>query len=213
LPRDVAQAHLNLGMIAYIREQSELALAHLEESVSLAREGGLPPQLSLALTFLGRARLWVYGPFDDATLALLEEGLAVAQKAESHYSTGHALVTLGDLLWGRHDTDGASRLWREALIVRSELTDRRGIAGCLERLAKARAAHQQFEVAAWLFGAADAQHRALGIRLRHDEATDHERLVAHTRQILGDAFEPEWSAGFSAGWEYAVQRALSDIAS
>ena len=48
----------------------------------------------------------------------------------------------------------AVALWRESLLVRAELTDRRGMAGCIERVAHALAAQGQFDAAAWFFGAA-----------------------------------------------------------
>ena len=78
--------------------------------------------------------------------------------------------------------------WRCA----GELADRRGIAGCLERLALGLAASDQFEAAAWLFGAAEAQRNVLGLGLRHDVETDHAHLVAVIRQSLGGAFTSTW---------------------
>ncbi len=126
-PRDVAQALLNLGMIAYIRNAPGVALPYLEESVAEARQGGTLPQLSVALTFLGRTRLWIEGPFDRRARLVLEESLQLARSAQSLYATGHALATLGDLVWGQGDTRRAAPLWREALLVRARLTDRRGI--------------------------------------------------------------------------------------
>src|SRR5262249_25827357 len=87
---------------------------------------------------------------------------------------------------------------------------RRGLAGCLERLALVLAANDRFEPAAWLFGAADAQHRVLGIALRHDEEIDHEHLLAVTRQSLGAAFDEIWRAGQAAPLGAAVSQALAE---
>ena len=200
----------NLGAIAYYRGDSEAALALLEESVAVAREAGYAPLLSLALTFLGRTVLWVKGPWDRRAAALLEKARGIAEAAQSLYATGHALATLGDLAWRRGDLEQAASVWGQALTIRSRLADRRGIAGCLERLALALAASDHLESAAWLFGAADAQHEALGIELRHDEEIDHAHLLAATRQRLGDAFEPAWLAGRSATPDEAIARAVED---
>src|SRR4029077_6938968 len=52
---DVAWALGNLGMVAYLRHEHELAVARLEESVRLAREAGHLPLLSVALTSAGSA--------------------------------------------------------------------------------------------------------------------------------------------------------------
>lgn len=209
-PRDVAQALLNLGMIAYVRNQPQLALPLLEDSVAEARNGGNAAQLSLALTFLGRTRLWLEGPFDKRARLVLEESLAIASSAQSLYATGHALATLGDLVWGQGDTWRAAPLWREATLVRARLTDRRGIAGCLERLALVLAASDGFAGAAWLFGAAEAQHRWLGIALRHDEEIDHEYLLSVTQRSLGAEFANLFAAGQASALDAAVARALED---
>jgi hypothetical protein len=117
-------------------------------------------------------------------------------------------MTLGDLAWQQADFEQAVTLWRRALVVRSELADRRGIAGTLERLALGLAASDQFETAACLFGAAQAQHDALGIELCHDAETDYVHLVGLTRQHLGDAFGGVWAAGRASTVDEAVSRAL-----
>jgi non-specific serine/threonine protein kinase len=209
-PRDVAQALLNLGMTAYVNNQPMLALPYLEDSVEMARKGGNVPQLSTALTFLARTRLWIEGPFDRRARLDLEESLDLARSAQSLYAMGHALATLGDLVWGQGDTQRALPLWREAMLVRSQLTDRRGIAGCLERGALMLAASDRFLAAAWLFGAAEAQHRALGIALRHDEEIDHEHLLSVTQRALGADFAEAFAAGRASASDEAVARALEE---
>jgi hypothetical protein len=100
-------------------------------------------------------------------------------------------------------------LWHQAMEARSQLADRRGVSACLERLALGLAASDQFEAAAWLFGAADGQRSMLGLGLRHDVETDHTHLVAVTRQNLGEAaFATAWRAGQVATVDAAVTRGL-----
>jgi non-specific serine/threonine protein kinase len=206
--REISQALLNLGVIAYFRDAPAAAITRLEESVALARLAGSVSQLSVALTYLGRTLLWANGPRDARAAAVLEESLALAEGAQARYATGHALMTLGDLAWRQGDTERAIPLWRRALAARSELADRRGTAGSLERLAWGLAASSRFEEAAWLFGAAEAQHDVLGIALRHDEEVDHLYLVTVARQRLGEAFTTAWLAGQAATVDEAVIRAL-----
>jgi non-specific serine/threonine protein kinase len=206
--RDMAQAFLNLGMIAYFRDDPEVAVACLEESVMFARQSGHVSQLALGLAFLGRTMLLPRGPQNPRAAAILEEGLALAVAAEGRYATGHALMALGDLVWRQDEADRAIPLWRRALMVRSQLADRRGIAGSIERLAWGLAASDQFEAAAWLFGAAEAQHSVLGVRLRNDEQTDHAHFLALTRQHLGPAFTRAWADGHASAVDEAVMRAL-----
>jgi hypothetical protein len=95
--------------------------------------------------------------------------------------------------------------------VRSRLTDRRGVAGCLERLALGLSASGQFDSAAWLFGAAEAQRQALGIGLRHDQTPDHDHLISVTRDHLSASFDSAWSAGQAASLDAAVGRALDPL--
>ena len=207
--RGVAWALLNLGMSAYLRHAHDLAVERLEESVPFARQAGHLPLLSLALTFLGRALLWVNGPSDPRAAAVLEESLALAEAAQSRYATGHALATLGDVRLGA----GRRRAGDPALAARCSRwarssPARRGIAGCLERLAVVLAASDRLEAAAWLFGAAEAQHKVLGIELRDDEEVDHAHFVAVTHQHLGDAFATAWAAGQASTVDEAVVRGL-----
>lgn len=204
--RDIAQALLNLGMIAYFQGQPALAVERMEECVRFGREAGFPTQLCLGLTFLGRTRMRVFGAHDERARAVLEEGLQMAETVQSRYAIGHALLTRGDLVWQQGDVAQAVSLWRGALSVRSELNDRRGLAGALERLAWGMVASEHYDVAAWLFGASEAQHRALGIDLRHDERKDHAELIGRARKHLGDAFGESFSAGRAATLDDSVAR-------
>ena len=208
--RDKGQALLNLGMVAYFREEPVLAVACMEESVLFARESESLSQVCLGLAFLGRTLLWARGPEYPRTVVVLEESLAVAEETQGRYAKGHALLTLGDVMWRRGAFERALPLFRQALEVRAELADRRGVAGSLERLAWVLAARGRYEAAARCFGAAEAQHQALGIELRHDEVADHRRLVAAVRTDLGAAFDGLWAEGRNASADEAVRRALED---
>jgi hypothetical protein len=109
------------------------------------------------------------------------------------------------------EVEQAMLLWRRALVVRAQLADRLGIAGSLERLAWGLAVSERFESAAWLLGAAAAQHELMGMDLRHDERLDHTRLTSRTRHQLGCTFADAWSAGHAASLDAAVSRALADV--
>jgi non-specific serine/threonine protein kinase len=193
-----------------LRDEPEVAVARLEESVFLGRQTGRSPFLSLALTFLGRSLLRVNGPFDGRARAALLESLWLAEGAPSRYAMGHALVTLGDLNWQRGDTERAVARWQGALVVRSDITDRRGIADSLERLGWGLALYGKAESAAWLLGAADAQYTRLGTELRPDERLDHAEQVSATRARLpAEVFNRAWSAGQAATVKQAVATALA----
>ena len=78
----------------------------------------------------------------------------------------------------------------------------------MERLAWGLAASDEFEPAAWLFGAAEAQRTLIGLGLRRDLETDHAHLLAVTRQHLGEAFGGAWSGGQASTVDEAAIRAL-----
>jgi non-specific serine/threonine protein kinase len=207
--RGTAQALLNLGMAAYLQHDYETAIACLDESVQLAREAEAMPLLSVALTFLGRALFWVRGASDPRVVSVLEDSLALAESIHSRYAAGHALATLGDVTWAQGDEHRAVALWRRALGVVCELEDRRGIAGCLERLGLVLARRGQVTDAAWLLGAADAQHAALGMLRRDDSEVDHAHFVGASEQHLVRAqAEAAWAAGQAASLDASIARAL-----
>jgi len=209
-PREVAQALLNLGMTAYLQHAHDLAVEHLEESVAYARQADRLPLLSLALTFLGRARLWLHGPFDPGAARAVEESLQLAEATQSRYVMGHALATLGDLAWAQGAAEAAVERWRQALEVAAELADGRAIAGCLERLGLVLAVCQQLELAAWVFGAAEAEHCRLGFAWRQDdEEVDHGHFVIVVREQMGAALQTAWSAGQAAPLAEAIDRTLA----
>ncbi len=198
----------NLGAIAYYRDEPETAIGWLEESAASARQAKYGPLLSVVLTFLARSLVRLNGPADSRASSLLEESLTLAESAQARYAAGHALMTLGDLRWRRMEFDQALPFWHRALAVRSDIADRRGIASALERVAWSLSRCDQFAAAAWMFGAAEAQHRLLGVDLRHVELNDQLDRIAATRLALGDAFASAWSAGQDATLDEAVSQAL-----
>jgi non-specific serine/threonine protein kinase len=203
-----AMALGGLGAIAYLGDESRRAVALLEESATLARAVGHRTLLSVVLTFLGRSLLSLHGPRDARARAILDESLGQAEAGPSLYARGHALLTLGDFAWREGQVDTAARLWRQSLAARAELWERRGVAECLERLAFVLVATGRFDAAAWLFGAADAQHKVLGTDRRREEANEHTAQVTLTREHLGAAFEGIWSEGQAAVVDDAVRRAF-----
>jgi non-specific serine/threonine protein kinase len=199
--RGQAWALFSLGMIAYFLGESEQALSHLEAGLPVARKGNNVPLQSLCLTFIARILLWTRGPDHPRVAQALDESLALASAAQSRYATGHMLLTLGDLAWRRGEAEHALGIWRQALEVRGQLADRRGISMCLERLAWGLAARGDLDQAGWLLGAAESQRGVLRMPLQRDEQGYHVQAVAATpaaRRHKGQA----------ASMDEAVQRAL-----
>jgi non-specific serine/threonine protein kinase len=208
--QDQAWALINVGMVAYARGQFAVAAGRLEACVAFARQVDQRVLLSLGLTFLCRALVALRGPLDRAAVASIEESLALARTAGSQTGVGYAVATLGDIAWQRGVRREAVENWQQALAIRRQLADRRGIADGLERLAWGLSASERYTAAAWLFGAADAQQVVLGVHPRPDEAADHAAQLANTRAHLDDeAFRAAWAAGFAASGSASLEDALA----
>jgi non-specific serine/threonine protein kinase len=199
----------NLGAIAYFDDRPEDAVRWLDESVDKARLVGYLPLLSLALNYLGRALLCAEGPQSARAAAALREALRHAEAVDSHYARGHALVALGDLAWRQNRLDQAASCWRRALMVRAELGDRRGIAGCMERMAWTLTARDKLAFATCVFSASEAQHRFLSIDLRPDERSDHlQHLATVRRRLSQESLERAWAAGQNCTLDQVVRQVL-----
>jgi non-specific serine/threonine protein kinase len=199
----------NLGAIAYFDDRSSAAVEWLELSVTVARRAGHLPLLSLALTYFGRALLSAEGPQSMRAAAALREALHHAEAIGSRYASGAALVALGDLEWRQDHIERAMSCWRRALMVRAEMADRRGIAGCLERMAWGLTARDKLAFAACVFSAAETQHRLLSIDLRPDERCDHlQHLTTVRRRLSEESYDRSWSAGRSCTLDQIVSQAL-----
>ena len=112
-----------------------------------------------------------------------------------------------------HLAQGAGQLaaahFAERLAVARDLGDREGIAWCLAGLAGAAAVNEEPEQAAWLWGAAEALRRSLGVREAPAAHATHARLKVQVQAQIGPAaFTASWAAGEVANVSEAVERAL-----
>ncbi len=209
--RGAAWALINLGMIAYYEADDAPALTRLEEALLLAGTSADEPLLSLAQSCLARVLLWAHGPTDPRVEPLLRESLTHARASGSRHATGQTLSALGELAWRRADAGRASAFWREALQLRFELRDRRGICTSLQYLGFSDSGGGKHERAAWLAGAAEAQRNVIGLELRHDEARMLADMCATARGRLGaSTFEYAWKRGHEARMGQAVRVALGE---
>src|SRR5204862_3442702 len=101
----------------------------------------------------------------------------------------------------------------EALIDFRNLGDRAGVAWWLAGLAGVATLDEDPERAARLWGAAEALRLALGARPAPASRAARERLMAVTRQQVGEAsFEVAWAARTNLTPEQAIELALQTSA-
>src|SRR5262249_44061013 len=120
-----------------------------------------------------------------------------------------SLGYLGTVAASQEKSEEAGSLYRESLLLRREMGDRRSIAACLELLAGLSTAQGELDRAARLFGAAEALRESLGAPLSPVERVEYDRHIALLRsQLPGDALASAWAAGRALPLDEAITFAL-----
>ena len=105
-------------------------------------------------------------------------------------------------------------LWKEALIVSSELEHSWSVLRALAGLAGAAGLAADHERAARLFGAVEALREAGGTREHRQWRAVYEPDVAAVRDALGEAaFAAAWAEGREMSMQQAITYALGEAAS
>jgi non-specific serine/threonine protein kinase len=109
------------------------------------------------------------------------------------------------------DPDQSAALHAEALALRWEVGDRRGIAEGLEGVARLAATRGDAQRAARLLGAAEALRAAIAAPLPERERAGHDRLVSTVRTTLGrEAYDTAMTTGHRMTLQEAVTAASTD---
>ena len=109
----------------------------------------------------------------------------------------------------RGDAALAATHFKESLRLSRRLGVPKFQAWCLAGLAGVAVLEEEPERAAWLWGAAEALRRALGVREAPASRATRERLIAQAREQRGEAaFAAAWAEGQAASTEQAIAEAL-----
>jgi non-specific serine/threonine protein kinase len=201
--RGIASALYSLGVEAEDSGAYERANDLLTEALTLVDELGDLRGKAFTLLHLG---IVAYGREDDAAaVAYSEAGIALAPEIDSKAGAVLGIFCLA-LVAGRrgHHSQAAGRYreivaWLDAADVFAGSWPRRSIDSVgrtLNGLATLAAAIGQAERAARLFGAAAADHEAIGSKPALPERTLFEHATARVRAELGaPAFDAAWAAG------------------
>jgi len=203
-----ANTRLALGQILEYQTDYEQAIPLLEASAKEWDALGEPARAAIALYFLGQAALdHEDGPRADA---LFEEALGRFRQGGYAWGVSGSLHQLGEVAAMRGDTPAAAAYYAESL---AGFGSRENLIGKLVAAARLAAVGGQPEVAARLFGAADAVADTIGYVRRRPEQERLERDAAVARSLLGDAeFEASWAAGQKLRDEHAVAEAQAVLA-
>ena len=188
--------------------QGDYAVARplAEESVKLFREGEDKFGLGITLSRLGITAL---AQGDHAVArAALEESVAICREIEDDWALALALRNLGIGAFREEDYKRAVERLRESLDVLREPGNPLYMQN-LELLAAAASMQDEYERAAWLFGAAEALREAVGAFVLPLYRAEYDRGVAAARAGLDEStFAAMWSEGRAMPPEQAVEYAL-----
>ena len=177
----------------------------MEEGLVLCRELDNAAQLGIHLSNCGYLALSNNDPV--RANGWLREAVAVCREAGAPWIEGNALNNLGCIELVAGDVKSAVALFRRALLLRSEIGDRRGIVYSLIAFAAAAMQLGNRSRAAELSAAVVALRRSVGMTLYGFLAELHERTLAECRAASG-SFDAEWSHGEQLTFDQAVQLAL-----
>ena len=190
----LAQAVIDLGLVALYQEAYALAAAHYGEGLALAQTLRDRTLVALALNNLGE----VARCQDQVEQAyqLYRESLALHQELGNQSEAPRLLHNLGYLALRQDDRAQASACFHESLRRFQHLGMTRGVAEALAGCAAVATGAGRFADAARLWGAAEALHRAEGTPVWPADRREHLRYQALAApQIDPQVWEVAWQQG------------------
>ena len=185
--------------------QGDLATArrHVREALVLARELGNKRGIAAALNAVAQVHR-VEGDLDTAE-PLYEQVLALARELGDREIIAIALLNLAMVSIGRGLGDRAQAMLLDVLSIAEEIGSKPAGQSALEVSAGLAALIAQWEHAAVLFGAAEAQTEATGIHRDPGDESFLAPLIAKAGDALGaPAFASAEAAGRALSYEEAI---------
>jgi tetratricopeptide (TPR) repeat protein len=175
----------NMGVCAYEQGEYKRAVERQEESLEVFTELGRDWWRGMALYDLGNAKRRLGDPGADEAY---RESLRLWTRLQNRRGIAQCLVGLGELAkTGGADEDAAERL-QAALVLYADVSDDRGFAVALERLADINAKKEgeaRFRAAVWV-AASDAIRTRLGFSVPVIVEEERRHRVAALREALGE---------------------------
>ncbi len=214
LDRAVPEYLLMLGTYTHVlaqRQESDAALAKLDEAIRLARELGEPWVLAHVLVsgagivHMGRGDL-------DAAERYLAEAHGIAREAGLSWGVAEAAKWRGRIALERGETDRAASHAAELVVVAQQLSDPLHAGGALLLSGSIAAARREYQAAGRLLGAGEAVRQALGSHLLPHEQAQEKALRESVTTALGEAaFGEAHSAGRALGLMEALSLARATL--
>ena len=203
----IATALDNLGDVLSRLGDYVQARLLLDESLALRRELGDTYGMACSLTNLGFVA-HMRGQNTQA-VALQSEGLALQRELGDKYGIATSLNNLGKMAHVQGDDGTAAALLRESLLFGRDIGARELIAETLESLAWVAVRQGKPHRGAQFGGTAEILREKLGMPLRRDQQTYHDRAIKELRALLHDeAFSASWIEGRTMALDESIALAL-----
>ena len=195
-----------LGVVCTGQGNLPKARGYLEEAVGLALDLGNKRALASALNAL--AQLDRMECQLDTAEQLYEKALALTRELKDQEPIAIGLLNLAMVSIGRGSHDRALETLAEALVIAEAIGSKRAGQSALEVAAALLALSEEWERAAILFGAAEAQMEQTGIRGDPADEAFLAPLIEKAREALGEpAFAATKASGRALPYETALARA------
>jgi tetratricopeptide (TPR) repeat protein len=206
----IASVLNNLGAAAGRQGDNARARRYYEESLVVSREMGYKALEANVLTNLGDVADMEGDP--EQAHALYLESLALRRELGEKTGVAYSLFRLGGVAHHQGNIVQAYRHYTESLKLLIELGDKEYMVACLEELACVATTEGRLELAGRLWGAAEAQRKALGIPLPPGKNAEYEPyLAAACMQIDADTWQSAWAEGRQLSLNEAVEYALKNM--
>ena len=146
----------------------------------------------------------------EAAKAFLTQALEWGRERGADLSIASDLRALGEIAWQQGDQRNAARLLAECLAQMPESQDPLTVILCVQDLGAVAASTARPELAARLFGAAEAMREVHGTAISPADRPLVQRQIAPARAQLAEvAFAAAWTAGCALSADEAIAQALA----
>ena len=123
----------------------------------------------------------------------------------------YALHGLAEIARSTGNLEPAAAMYSEGMALFQQTAEQRGVAWCMEGLAKLALGRHQPERATRLLAAASSLRDACGAPVQPADRPDYDRAVAAAQAQLGEtAFSAAWAQGRALTLEQAIALALEE---
>lgn len=193
----LSTAMLNAGDSAIQAGDLDQGLAYLDGARRIRSNHGDRRGLAYVDYLTGRGKMFLGS---DEALPLFERSLAVFQAVSDTGAAANVLVAIGRYYARRKDFVAVGGAVQRAVPIFTSMSDRRGLAMCLELVAELATVRQRPLRAARLLGAAAFERHQIRVPVSRVLKSWHLDLVARTKAAAGDAhYTAAWWDGHDAG--------------